>query len=167
MVQQGMNQIVENMLMIVEKQLVFEMIVDESLMIEDESLEMLVDESLEMIEDESLDMTVDETLMIEDESLEMLMDDSLEMINDESLDMIVDETLKIEEILSRLSDVVVVLIDVVGVGVPCMACHGVLAKWCTGMDFAFTVMLYVFSFAEAVSFRVFYWIVRSFVCIKV
>nr|GEU95086.1 hypothetical protein [Tanacetum cinerariifolium] len=52
--------------MIVEKQLV---------------LEMLVDESLEMIVDETLDM-------IDDESLEMILDESLDMIEDESRDMI-------------------------------------------------------------------------------
>ncbi|GKA90541.1 hypothetical protein Tco_0812411 [Tanacetum coccineum] len=70
MVQQVLNQIIGDLLVIVNKLLV---------------LEMIVDESLEMIEDESL-----------------------MMIKDESLDMIVDETLKLDEILSRLSDVVVV-----------------------------------------------------------
>ncbi|GJV49408.1 hypothetical protein Tco_1439620 [Tanacetum coccineum] len=70
MVQQGLNQLVEDMLVIVKKL---------------SMIEMIVDESLEIIEDESL-----------------------EMIKDESLEMIVDETLKLDEILSRLSDVVVV-----------------------------------------------------------
>ncbi|GKF97875.1 hypothetical protein Tco_0293696, partial [Tanacetum coccineum] len=44
-------QLVEDMLMIVKKMLV---------------LEMIVDESLEMIEDESLDMIVDETLKLDE-----------------------------------------------------------------------------------------------------
>ncbi|GKD87114.1 hypothetical protein Tco_1358268 [Tanacetum coccineum] len=70
MIQQDLNQIVEDLLVIIKKLLV---------------LEMIVDESLKMVEDESL-----------------------EIIEDESLDMIVDETLKLDEILSRLSDVVVV-----------------------------------------------------------
>nr|GEU82834.1 hypothetical protein [Tanacetum cinerariifolium] len=72
------------------KHLVLEMIADESLMIEHESLEMLVNDSLEMIEDESLDMIVDETL-------EMIEDELAEMIKDESLDMIMDESLKLDE----------------------------------------------------------------------
>ncbi|GJY69322.1 ribonuclease H-like domain-containing protein, partial [Tanacetum coccineum] len=97
-VQQTLNQIREDLLVTVEKHLLLEMIMDESLMIEYESLEMLVDDSLKMIEDESLDMIVDELLeMIEDESLEMIEDESLEMIEDESLDTIVDETLKLDE----------------------------------------------------------------------
>ncbi|GJX45141.1 hypothetical protein Tco_0261817 [Tanacetum coccineum] len=104
MVQQGQNQIVKDLQMIVEKHPMLEMIMDESLMIKHESLEMLVDDSLEMIEDESLDMIVDETL-------EMIEDESLEMIEDESLDMITGESLKLDEILSRLSDVVVRNLD--------------------------------------------------------
>nr|GEV82129.1 hypothetical protein [Tanacetum cinerariifolium] len=63
-----MGNLKQDLLMIVKKQLV---------------LKMLVDESLEMIVDESLDM-------IEDESLEMIVDESLDMIEDESVDMIVD-----------------------------------------------------------------------------
>nr|GEW71870.1 retrovirus-related Pol polyprotein from transposon TNT 1-94 [Tanacetum cinerariifolium] len=63
-----------------EKQLVLEMIVDESLkMIVDESLDMIEDESLDMIKDESLDMIVDESLMVEDKSLEKLMDETLKL----------------------------------------------------------------------------------------
>ncbi|GJW68013.1 hypothetical protein Tco_0122437 [Tanacetum coccineum] len=58
--------------MIVEKQLLLEMFVDES-------PEMIVDESLEMIEDESLDMIVDEPLMVEDKSLEKLVDETLKL----------------------------------------------------------------------------------------
>ncbi|GJV67314.1 hypothetical protein Tco_1482823 [Tanacetum coccineum] len=49
-------------LLIVEKQLV---------------LEMFVDESLEMIMDESVEMIVDEPLMVEDKSLEKLVDETL------------------------------------------------------------------------------------------
>ncbi|GJQ93193.1 hypothetical protein Tco_0004332 [Tanacetum coccineum] len=75
MLQQALNQIGEDLLVTVEKHSVLEMIVDESLMNEDESLEMLMDDSLEMIKDESLDMIVDETF-------EMLVDDSLEIIED-------------------------------------------------------------------------------------
>ncbi|GJX31479.1 hypothetical protein Tco_0241334 [Tanacetum coccineum] len=95
---QALNQIREDLLVTVEKHLVLEMIMDESLMIEYESLEMLMDDSLKMIEDESLDMIVDELLeMIEDESLEMLTDDSLEMIENESLEMVEDESLEMIE----------------------------------------------------------------------
>ncbi|GKE06367.1 hypothetical protein Tco_1398385, partial [Tanacetum coccineum] len=56
-VQQAPNQIGEDLLVIVEKHLVLEMIVDES-------LEMLVDDSIEMIEDESLDMTVNSIIHV-------------------------------------------------------------------------------------------------------
>ncbi|GJS58988.1 hypothetical protein Tco_0653772 [Tanacetum coccineum] len=52
MIQQGLSQIVYDLLMIVKKQLV---------------LEMIVDGSLEMIEDESLEMIIDETLKLDDE----------------------------------------------------------------------------------------------------
>ncbi|GJS08927.1 hypothetical protein Tco_0365723 [Tanacetum coccineum] len=58
--------------MIVEKQLVLEMLVDES-------LEMIMDESLDMIMDESLDMIVDESLMVEDKSLVKLVDETLKL----------------------------------------------------------------------------------------
>ncbi|GJT07394.1 hypothetical protein Tco_0841856 [Tanacetum coccineum] len=58
--------------MIIEKQLVLEMLVDES-------LEMIVDESLDMIVDESLDMIMDESLMVEDKSLEKLVDETLKL----------------------------------------------------------------------------------------
>ncbi|GJV48807.1 ribonuclease H-like domain-containing protein [Tanacetum coccineum] len=58
--------------MIVEKQLVLEMLVDES-------LEMIMDESLDMIIDESLDMIVDESLMVEDKSLVKLVDETLKL----------------------------------------------------------------------------------------
>ncbi|GJY01143.1 hypothetical protein Tco_0359295, partial [Tanacetum coccineum] len=61
-----------DLLMIVEKQLVLEMLVDES-------LEMIVDESLDMIEDEALDMIVDDSLMVEDKSLEKLVDETLKL----------------------------------------------------------------------------------------
>ncbi|GJX98109.1 hypothetical protein Tco_0355128 [Tanacetum coccineum] len=54
---QVLNQIVEDLVVIVKKLLVLEMIVDES-------LEMIKDESLKMIEDESLDMIMDETLKL-------------------------------------------------------------------------------------------------------
>ncbi|GKA39347.1 hypothetical protein Tco_0731898 [Tanacetum coccineum] len=66
MVQQVLNQIVEDLLVIVKKLLVLEMIVDKS-------LEMIKDESLEMIKDESLDIIVDETLKL-DEILSRLID---------------------------------------------------------------------------------------------
>ncbi|GKB26085.1 hypothetical protein Tco_0865486 [Tanacetum coccineum] len=56
----------------VEKQLMLEMFVNES-------LEMVVDESLEMIKDESFDMIMDESLMVEDKSLEKLMDETLKL----------------------------------------------------------------------------------------
>ncbi|GJU17877.1 hypothetical protein Tco_1145843 [Tanacetum coccineum] len=76
--------------MIVEKQLVLEMLVDES-------LEMIVDESSDMIVDESLDMIVDESFdMIVDELLDMIVDESL-MVEDKSLEKLVDETLKLDE----------------------------------------------------------------------
>ncbi|GJV15788.1 hypothetical protein Tco_1361111 [Tanacetum coccineum] len=58
--------------MIVEKQLLLEMFVDES-------LEMIMDESLDMIEDESFDMIMDESLMVEDKSLEKLVDETLKL----------------------------------------------------------------------------------------
>ncbi|GKC38219.1 hypothetical protein Tco_1050603 [Tanacetum coccineum] len=81
MVQQVLNQIEEDLLVIVEKHPVLKMIVDESLMIECESLELLVDDSLEMTKDKSLDMIVDESLeTIEDESLEMIKDESLDRL---------------------------------------------------------------------------------------
>ncbi|GJX46920.1 hypothetical protein Tco_0272110 [Tanacetum coccineum] len=66
MIQQDLNQIVEDMLVIIKKLLVLEMIVGES-------LKMIEDESLEIIEDESLDMIVDETLKL-DEILSRLSD---------------------------------------------------------------------------------------------
>nr|GEX83537.1 hypothetical protein [Tanacetum cinerariifolium] len=65
-VQQARSQIGEDLVETIEKHLMLEMIVDESLMIEDISLEMLVDDLLEMIEDESLDMIVDETLKLDE-----------------------------------------------------------------------------------------------------
>ncbi|GJX00714.1 hypothetical protein Tco_0184627 [Tanacetum coccineum] len=58
--------------MIVEKQLVLEMLVGES-------LKMIVDESLDIIVYESLDMIVDESLMVEDKSLVKLMDETLKL----------------------------------------------------------------------------------------
>ncbi|GJU68651.1 zf-CCHC domain-containing protein [Tanacetum coccineum] len=58
--------------MIIEKQLVLEMHVDES-------LEMIVDESFDMIVDESLDMIMDESLMVEDKSLVKLVDETLKL----------------------------------------------------------------------------------------
>ncbi|GKA75318.1 hypothetical protein Tco_0781696 [Tanacetum coccineum] len=62
------------------KQLVLEMLVDESLeMIVDESLDMIVDESFDMIVNESLDMIMDESLMVEDKSLEKLVDETLKL----------------------------------------------------------------------------------------
>ncbi|GJT83868.1 hypothetical protein Tco_1058210 [Tanacetum coccineum] len=76
--------------MIVEKPLVLEMLVDES-------LEMIVDKSFDIIVDESLDMIVDESLdMIMDESLDMIVDESL-MVEDKSLKKLVNETLKLDE----------------------------------------------------------------------
>ncbi|GJR71102.1 hypothetical protein Tco_0083467 [Tanacetum coccineum] len=84
-----MGKLKQDMLMIVEKQLLLEMFVDES-------LEMIVDESLDMIEDESFDMIVDESLMVEDISLEKLMDETL-MVEDKSLEKLVDETLKLDD----------------------------------------------------------------------
>ncbi|GJW81491.1 hypothetical protein Tco_0145466 [Tanacetum coccineum] len=75
MVQQGLNQLVKDLLMIVEKQWVLEMLVDES-------LDMIVDESLDMIVDESLNMIVDESLMVEDKSLVKLMDETLKLDKD-------------------------------------------------------------------------------------
>ncbi|GJV36311.1 putative reverse transcriptase domain-containing protein [Tanacetum coccineum] len=71
---------IKDLVMIVKKQLVLEMLVDESLeMIVDESLDMIVDESLVMIVDESFDMIVDESLMIEDKSLVKLVDETLKL----------------------------------------------------------------------------------------
>nr|GEZ05195.1 hypothetical protein [Tanacetum cinerariifolium] len=55
---------IRDLLMIVKKQLV---------------LEMFVDESLEMIMDESFDMVVDESLMVEDKSLEKLVDEKMKL----------------------------------------------------------------------------------------
>ncbi|GJV00650.1 hypothetical protein Tco_1329920 [Tanacetum coccineum] len=74
--------------MIVEKQLLLKIFVDESLeMIMDESLEMIVDESLEMIEDESLEMIVDEPLMVEDKSLKKPVDEDEEHFESVIADM--------------------------------------------------------------------------------
>ncbi|GJT11044.1 reverse transcriptase domain-containing protein [Tanacetum coccineum] len=66
--------------MIVEKQLLLEMFVDESLEI--------VDESLNMIEDESFDMIVDESLMVEDKSLEKLVDETLKL-DEEQIEFVI------------------------------------------------------------------------------
>ncbi|GJZ29996.1 hypothetical protein Tco_0575043 [Tanacetum coccineum] len=64
-----------DLLLIVEKQLMLEMLVDESLkMIVDESLEMIVDESL-MVEDKSLEKLVDETLKLDEEHFESVIAD--------------------------------------------------------------------------------------------
>ncbi|GKA26056.1 hypothetical protein Tco_0712165, partial [Tanacetum coccineum] len=68
MVQQGLNQLVLDLLMIVEKQLVLEMFVDES-------LDMIEDESFDMIEDESFDMIVDESLKLDEEHFESVIAD--------------------------------------------------------------------------------------------
>ncbi|GJX05997.1 hypothetical protein Tco_0193929 [Tanacetum coccineum] len=72
MVQQGLSPIVYDMLMIVKKQLVLEMLIDES-------LEMIVNESLDVIDDESLDIIMDESLMVEDKSLEKLVNETLKL----------------------------------------------------------------------------------------
>nr|GEV88007.1 ribonuclease H-like domain-containing protein [Tanacetum cinerariifolium] len=80
-----MNQLVYDLLMIIEKQLVLEMFVDES-------LEMIMDESLEMIEDESLDMIVDEPLIVEDKSLEKLVDEILKLDEEHVESVIADLT---------------------------------------------------------------------------
>ncbi|GJU94911.1 hypothetical protein Tco_1319667 [Tanacetum coccineum] len=66
MVQQVLNQIIGDLMVIVKKLLVLEMIVNES-------LEMIEDELLVMVEYESLDMIVDETLKL-DEILSRLSD---------------------------------------------------------------------------------------------
>ncbi|GKG26160.1 hypothetical protein Tco_0399306, partial [Tanacetum coccineum] len=76
-----MGNLKQDLLMIIDKQLVHEM---------------FVDESLKIIVDESLDMIVDESLMVKDKSLEKLVDDSL-MVEDKSLEKLVDETLKLDE----------------------------------------------------------------------
>ncbi|GKD45448.1 hypothetical protein Tco_1270093, partial [Tanacetum coccineum] len=61
-----MGKLKQDLLMIVKKQLVLEMLVNESLeMIVDESLDVIVDESL-MVEDKSLENLVNESLMVED-----------------------------------------------------------------------------------------------------
>ncbi|GJW86420.1 hypothetical protein Tco_0161760 [Tanacetum coccineum] len=61
-----------DLLMIVEKQLVLEILVDES-------LKMIMDELLDMIVDETLDMIMDESLMVEDKSLVKLVDKTLKL----------------------------------------------------------------------------------------
>ncbi|GJT64945.1 hypothetical protein Tco_1016425 [Tanacetum coccineum] len=92
--------------MIVEKHLMLEMLVDESLeMIVDESLEMIVDESLDMIEDESFDMIVDESLMVEDKSLKKLMDETLKLDEEHFKSMIADKFCKLNSFLES-SDLV-------------------------------------------------------------
>ncbi|GKD01848.1 hypothetical protein Tco_1172122, partial [Tanacetum coccineum] len=53
-------------------------------------LEMIVDESLDMIEDESLDMIVDELLMVKDKSLEKLVDETLKLDEEDFESMIAD-----------------------------------------------------------------------------
>nr|GEV45643.1 hypothetical protein [Tanacetum cinerariifolium] len=65
----------QDLLMIVKKQLV---------------LEIFVDESLEMIMDESLDMVVDESLMVEDKSLKKLVDETLKLDEEHFKSVIVD-----------------------------------------------------------------------------
>nr|GFC20444.1 hypothetical protein [Tanacetum cinerariifolium] len=80
MVQQVLNQIIKDLLVIVKKLLMLEMIVDESLeMIKDESHEMIEDESLNIIVDETLDMLVDEfmdeTLKLDGEHLQTIIVD--------------------------------------------------------------------------------------------
>ncbi|GJU52870.1 hypothetical protein Tco_1226584 [Tanacetum coccineum] len=75
--------------MIVKKQLVLEMLVDES-------LEMILDELLDMILDESLDMIVDESLMVEDKSLEKLMDETLKLYEEHFESMIAEQVVKKE-----------------------------------------------------------------------
>ncbi|GJR17245.1 hypothetical protein Tco_0965772 [Tanacetum coccineum] len=64
-----MGNLKQDLLMIVEKQLVLEMLVDES-------LEMIVDESLDVIEDESLEKLVDEALKRDEEHFEFVIADS-------------------------------------------------------------------------------------------
>ncbi|GJY17738.1 hypothetical protein Tco_0389229 [Tanacetum coccineum] len=85
--------------MIVEKQLMLEMFVDEL-------LEMVVDESLEMIEDESFDMIMDESLMVEDKSLEKLVDETLKLDEEHFESVIADWTacVKLQKVV-RLSTV--------------------------------------------------------------
>ncbi|GJX08796.1 hypothetical protein Tco_0196728 [Tanacetum coccineum] len=86
--------------MIIEKQPVLEMHVDES-------LEMIVDKSFDMIVDESLDMIVDESLMVKDKSLVELMDETLKLDEKhfESIDSygttpIIDKIRKFEDLLT-------------------------------------------------------------------
>ncbi|GJW48793.1 putative transposon, En/Spm-like protein [Tanacetum coccineum] len=79
--------------MIVEKQLMLEMLVDES-------LEMIVDESLDMTEDESLDIIMDESLMVEDKSLEKLIDETLKLDDEHFESLIMDH--KVEKVQFHL-----------------------------------------------------------------
>ncbi|GJX54867.1 hypothetical protein Tco_0284764, partial [Tanacetum coccineum] len=67
-----MGKLKHDLLMTLDKQLMLEMLGDES-------LEMIVDESLDMIKDGSLDMIEDESLMVEDKSLEKLVNESLKL----------------------------------------------------------------------------------------